>query len=187
MAEVDKTGELANEIRTIIRGVYLTIRDICIVAMFIVIVYISIRMLLSLSPREKSRYKEGLVNCCVGIVLIMAMHLIMSVTTSLTTMITSGIVYRNNVYECDSSQWQGNEEGLAEAVYNNPEIKKRLTKAGSFTVQGEQLYDQIVEDDEVKETFRTSITIADADKDQLQVACSGFWIKRDMKLSNYMK
>ena len=92
-------------------------------------------MLLSLSPREKSRYKESLVNCCVGIVLIMTLHLIMSVATSFTTMITSGIVY-NNMYESDSSEWEGNEEALAE---NFKALMDAIMKAKPSAVKGAYL------------------------------------------------
>ena len=68
---------MVKTLRTGVSQVYVTVRDICLVSMLIVIIYIAIRGLLALNPKEKSRYKENFVNCLIGVILIVSVHLIM--------------------------------------------------------------------------------------------------------------
>ena len=170
--ESDATYDLAITIRGIVQGIYRTLRDISIMAMLIVVVYIAIKMLISLSPREKNRYRESFANCIVGLLLIIFMHFIMSITTSSISMITKGIVGENVIYECDDP-----ENFDPATVVNDEELRKKYTVGGALQIEGEELYDAVTENGEVKQEFGK---IAISGEQEVMVSAANF-----LELSRY--
>lgn len=67
---------------------YVAIRNICLVAMLSVLVYVGIRMLLSTVASDKAKYKEMLKDWLVGICLLFIMHYIMAFTVTIAEKIT---------------------------------------------------------------------------------------------------
>ena len=61
---------------------YVAIRNICIVAMLSVLVYVGIRMMLTTVSNDKAKYKEMLKDWLVGICLLFIMHYIMAFTVT---------------------------------------------------------------------------------------------------------
>lgn len=109
----DDAGSMIVTLRTLVSQVYVTVRDICLVAMLIVMIYVAIRGLLALSPKEKSRYKENFVNCLVGIILIVSAHFIMSISVRLVDMITQSISISTDSAQVDTSK--GNAENMSQS------------------------------------------------------------------------
>lgn len=107
----DTAGSIIVTLRTVVSQVYVTVRDICLVAMLIVMIYVAIRGLLALSPKEKSRYKENFVNCLVGIILIISAHFIMSISVKGIDMITESITTSTDDVQVDTSK--GNAENMS--------------------------------------------------------------------------
>lgn len=67
---------------------YITLRNICIVGMLSVLIYIGIRMMLSTVANDKAKYKEMLKDWLVGICLLFVMHYIMSFSVTMVEKIT---------------------------------------------------------------------------------------------------
>ena len=138
-------GQTANSlietIRNIVSQVYVTVRDICLVAMLIVMIYVAIRGLLALSPKEKSRYKENFVNCLVGIILIVSAHFIMSISVTLVDMISESIATSTDDVQISNSGHGGNmSEGELKAIAEQNSGSEGSVYGGAITVSGEKIY-----------------------------------------------
>ena len=70
---------------------YRTIRNICLVAMLSVLVYVGIRILLSSVASDKAKYKQMLMDWLIGLCLLFVMHYIMAFSVSLVENITNMI------------------------------------------------------------------------------------------------
>lgn len=73
----------AKELRTIVANWYNILRDIALVALLSVLVYVGIRILLSATSGEKAKYKQMLVDWLVAICLLFLMQYIMSFSNML--------------------------------------------------------------------------------------------------------
>lgn len=136
----DQTGNLSTKLREVISQVYTTIRDVALVAMLIVIIYVAIRMLLALTPKEKSRYKESAVNCVIGLVLILIMHFIMSASVTLLEMITNSITLTNNVYDIS-------EDEVNNLLNSDSDAYDNAISGVMLEIAGEQLYNKVKDPD----------------------------------------
>lgn len=67
---------------------YVAIRNIALVAMMIVLLYIGIRMLLSTLSSDKAKYRQMLQDWLIGVVLLFFMHYIMAFSVSLVQRLT---------------------------------------------------------------------------------------------------
>lgn len=78
-AENDSYSIKSNEIlRPVISNIYKYLRNLCLVLMMLVLLYIGIRIMLSASSSEQSKYKNMLIDWGVGLCLLFIMHYIMS-------------------------------------------------------------------------------------------------------------
>lgn len=68
----------ASQLRNIISNWYRTLRDIAIVALLSILVYIGIRIIISSTSNDKSKYKQMLIDWVVAICLLFVMQYIMS-------------------------------------------------------------------------------------------------------------
>lgn len=80
--------EMQREITRTIGRWYKTIRNICIVAMLSILVYIGIRILLSTVANDKAKYKQMLVDWFMGLCLLFLMHYIMAFSVAIVEKIT---------------------------------------------------------------------------------------------------
>ncbi len=142
-AQVDNTGSLADGLRTIVSQVYVTIRDVALVAMIIVMIYIAIKMLLSLTPKEKSRYKESAVNCIIGLVLIVFMHIIMSVSITTLMYIINSISFSNQIVDIPGGDSEAN---ITDYLKANPDVYNNCISGATLEIVGEELYKKIEDD-----------------------------------------
>lgn len=141
---IDKTESLSQTLRNVISQVYITVRDIALVAMLIVIIYIAIRMLLALTPKEKSRYKESAVNCVIGLVLIIIMHFIMSISVTALEMITNSIVFTNQVYDIAPDRLD--EKGEIESfLASNQDAYDNAISGVMLEIAGAELFDKVID------------------------------------------
>ena len=134
----DKTVSLSNTLRNVVSQVYTTIRDVALVAMLIVIIYVAIRMLIALTPKEKSRYKESAINCVIGLVLIILMHFIMSGSVTLLEMITNSVIFTDQTYDIDESE-------ILNFLESNPDAYNKAISGVSLEIVGDELYDAVEE------------------------------------------
>ena len=96
----DATGEVvesgAAKFRSIIASWYKGLRNIAIVGLLSVLVYIGIKILVSVSTQDKAKYKQRLVDWVVAMCLIFCMHFIMAGTLMISEKITSLLVDMGN-------------------------------------------------------------------------------------------
>ncbi len=80
-----------NELRRIIAGWYYALRNLAIVALLSVLVYVSIRMIISSVSQDKAKYKMMLKDWFIALCLLFAMHYIMLGILNISSMITDAI------------------------------------------------------------------------------------------------
>ena len=81
----------AMQFKSIISTWYIALRNLAIVIMLSVLLYIGIRIIISSTANSKVKYKEMLVDWLIGMFLIFFMHYIMAFAFSMTEMLTSTI------------------------------------------------------------------------------------------------
>lgn len=89
------TGELkspANELKTYIAGWYKTLRNLALVVLLSILVYVGIRIMLSSVASDKAKYKQMLGDWVVAVCLLFLMHYIMSFSIYIVNELTDMIV-----------------------------------------------------------------------------------------------
>ena len=89
------TGELkspANELKTYIAGWYKTLRNLALVILLSILVYVGIRIMLSSVASDKAKYKQMLGDWVVAVCLLFLMHYIMSFSIYIVNELTDMIV-----------------------------------------------------------------------------------------------
>ena len=88
---------LGEELRGTISKWYYILRNVSLIAMLSVLVYIGIRIVISSVAEEKSKYKNMLMDWLVGICLLFTLHIIMAFISGIIGNITSGIASLANL------------------------------------------------------------------------------------------
>lgn len=94
----DENGEIvylqstAKQLRTVISSWYVILRDIALVALLSVLVYIGIRILISSTSNDKAKYKQMLIDWIVAVCLLFVMQYIMSFSNLIVSKITDVLV-----------------------------------------------------------------------------------------------
>ena len=88
---------------------YVAIRNVVLVALMVVLLYIGIRIVISSTATEKSKYKEHIKDWLIAIIILVFMHYIMAFALNITEKITEAlsgqcgiIVYPINDFDLDS-------------------------------------------------------------------------------------
>lgn len=97
MLETIGKKSIGEELRGIISKWYYILRNIALIAMLSVLVYIGIRIVISSVAQEKSKYKNMLMDWLIGICLLFTLHLIMVFITGIIGNITTGIAELANL------------------------------------------------------------------------------------------
>ena len=122
------TGKIA--LQSTIRGWYSALRNLAIVALLSILVYVGIRMMMTSIATDKAKYKTMFKDWLVAICLVVLMHYIMVGTMGIAQMITDAI----------------SEPGGLNATITNSlmtEINSELTTGGDSTVEETQREDAI--------------------------------------------
>ena len=80
--------DMASQLQSTVASWYVGIRNIALVGMMIVLLYIGIRMMLSTMASDKAKYKQLLQDWLVGIILLFFIHYIMAFSVTLIQKIT---------------------------------------------------------------------------------------------------
>jgi len=80
--------DMAADLRGVIQKWYVSIRNIAIVAMMIILLYIGIRMILSTLASDKAKYKQMLQDWFIGLLLLFFMHYIMAFSVTIVQKVT---------------------------------------------------------------------------------------------------
>ena len=79
------------ELRDTVAGWYYALRNLAIIALLSILVYVGIRMIISTLSQDKAKYKMMLKDWLVALCLVMVMHYIMIATLNITSDITQAI------------------------------------------------------------------------------------------------
>lgn len=93
-----KMKSTAIELRPVISKWYFALRNLAIVALLSILVYIGIRILISSSADDKAKYKQRMMDWLVAICLLFFMHYIMAFAVKLTEEITKAVNSMNEPY-----------------------------------------------------------------------------------------
>lgn len=93
-----KMKSTALELRPTISKWYFTLRNLAIVALLSILVYIGIRILISSSADDKAKYKQRMVDWLVAMCLLFFMHYIMAFAVKMTEEITKAVNSVNDPY-----------------------------------------------------------------------------------------
>lgn len=87
----DKTTKALSSLRSVIASWYVAIRNLALVAMLSILVYVGIKIIISSAASDKAKYKQMLVDWLIGMCLLFMLHYIMAFTIFLTEKITDMI------------------------------------------------------------------------------------------------
>ena len=104
----------AGELQSTVATWYLAFRNIALVALLSVLVYIGIRIMLCSVASDKAKYKQMLVDWAVAICLVFLMHYIMSFSVTISKKITEAF------------------SSVTTTTENTDDIKAQLNKVGGF-------------------------------------------------------
>lgn len=93
-----KMKSTAIELRPVISKWYFALRNLAIVALLSILVYIGIRILISSSADDKAKYKQRIMDWLVAMCLLFFMHYIMAFAVKLTEEITKAVNSMNEPY-----------------------------------------------------------------------------------------
>lgn len=142
-----KMKSTALELQPIISQWYYALRNLAIVALLSILVYIGIRILISSSAEDKAKYKQRLMDWLVAMCLLFFMHYIMAFAVSLTEEITKAVNSANDPYYITFGD---STSKLQDYKYDN----------GAGESEGEKIFDT---DSELANTLRENSIIVNAD------------------------
>ncbi len=79
---IEDDGNITADLRTIIASWYVTLRTIAIVGSLSVLLYIGIRIMISSSSSQKSKYKQMIIDWVIAFCILLFMHYIMAATVN---------------------------------------------------------------------------------------------------------
>lgn len=92
-----ETRNSAKELAPIISKWYVAIRNVVLVALMVVLLYIGIRIVLSTTASEKAKYQENIKDWLVAIIILVFMHYIMAFALTITEYITEMLRGQNSI------------------------------------------------------------------------------------------
>lgn len=131
---INQKESVASSLQGTISSWYKAFRNLAIVAMLTILVYIGIRIIIGSTAQDKAKYKERLQDWLVGLCLIFIMHFIMSGTLMLTKGITN-LLSKVNSYYIVQLPAEFSEDG------NPMTIKENLTGYVRLLSQQDELAD----------------------------------------------
>lgn len=84
----EKDESSASILQSVVQKWYITLRNIAVVALLSILLYLGIRIVISSSSAEKATYKQTLLDWLIALILVFSMHYIMSFMVTMTESIT---------------------------------------------------------------------------------------------------
>ena len=156
----------AYNLRPIIANWYNILRDISIVAMLSILVYVGIRIMISSTAGDKAKYKQLLIDWVVAVCLLFSMQYIMSFSNMLVKRITA-VIQSGVVSVTSGDKLSEKERKAAESNGNSIDDKN-----GVAITRGTQLF-TIDETDLVKKAYEILVTNNTTDTDYSSLFSDG--------------
>lgn len=90
-AEAMNEKSITRQLHSTIANWYIALRNLAIVALLSVLLYVGIRILISSTAGDKAKYKQMLMNWIVALCIVFFLHYVMSFILTVTEMITVGV------------------------------------------------------------------------------------------------
>ena len=90
-AELMNERSITQDLHSTIANWYVALRNLAIVALLSVLLYVGIRMVISSTASDKAKYKQMLMDWVIALCIVFFLHYIMSFILTVTQMITEGI------------------------------------------------------------------------------------------------
>lgn len=142
-----KMKSTAIELRPVISKWYFALRNLAVVALLSILVYIGIRILISSSADDKAKYKQRMMDWLVAMCLLFFMHYIMAFAVKLTEEITKAVNSMNEPYYITFGD-------------SDSKLKDYKYEAGSGDSEGENIFNV---DDGLGKTLYDNNIITDYD------------------------
>ncbi len=117
----------AYHLRTVVANWYIILRNMSLVALLSILVYVGIRIMISSTAADKSKYKQMLIDWVVAVCLLFVLHYIMAF---------ANLAVKKIIDVVDSTAVVNNASSLPDDVKG-----KDLSKDGVVLVQGTQLFE----------------------------------------------
>ncbi len=137
------TTKALQTLRKIIAGWYVAVRNLALVAMLSILIYVGIRIIISSAASDKAKYKQMLMDWVIGMCLLFMLHYVMAFTIFITKQITSMInssTQEIELWKPDSSDAydDGTDDGL-NRTDKSITFNETYTLNGKEYKQGEEL------------------------------------------------
>lgn len=123
---------IAAELQETIAGWYIALRNLAIVGLLCVLVYVGIRILLSSTANDKAKFKTMFTDWLIALCILFFLHYIMSFTltmvNSVNNALTGGQTYQSNgvVIEVDGAKYATNFMGAARFMVQSKDTVERF-------------------------------------------------------------
>ena len=127
-----KIDGIAAELQETIAGWYIALRNLAIVGLLCVLVYVGIRILLSSTAGDKAKFKTMFTDWLIALCILFFLHYIMSFTltmvNSVNNALTGGQTYQSNgvVIEVDGAKYATNFMGAARFMVQSKDTVERF-------------------------------------------------------------
>lgn len=116
------TRNSAKELAPVISRWYVAIRNLVLVGLMVVLLYMGIRIVISSTATEKAKYKEHITDWIVAVVIVVFMHYIMAFALNITEYITEMLDSRNSqgiIYPIENFDISKVPEGDGRTILSN--------------------------------------------------------------------
>ena len=136
---------------------YRSFRNIAVIGLLIVLIYIGIRILIGSTAQDKAKYKERLQDWLVALVLVFVIHIIMAGVLFICEQITRGLSSKNNEFTVKVVNTKKEEE--EEEEEESGELTEDGSTGGESTGEGEATAseDDYYNGDQSKFSFKTNL------------------------------
>lgn len=90
-----KQESVAGQLQSMVSGAYFLIRNVAIIGLLSILVYIGIRIIISSSAQDKAKYKQRFLDWVIAMCLIFFLHYIMNFAVTLVQLITQALNDQN--------------------------------------------------------------------------------------------
>lgn len=123
--KIDTTGEengkksTATELKTVVQKWYYAFRNLALIALLSILLYLGIKIVLSSTAGEKAKYKENIKNWVMAVVLLFSLHYIMAFTLNIIDEVNKVLTKSIDVKQMSSVQIDTTSEAQTESTQDN--------------------------------------------------------------------
>lgn len=140
-SEGNQTNTIAQDLRNVISSWYTSLRNVTLVGLMIVLLYVGIRILLSSVASDKAKYKQMLRDWVIALCILFFLHYIMAFSIAIVEQITKGFASMLGTY-IDPEELEGKSEEEKNQIFQES-VSSSILEIKTFedTTTWQQLHD----------------------------------------------